>query len=151
MTDANTLIARYIELRDKVAEISKRVAEATAPFNDEMNRIEKDLMSILGDIKADNLKTEAGLAYKTTTRSVKMQDASAFKQFVFKDVIAHISGILGGDYEKLVTDTLLSDAKWDMIDFRAGKKGIVEHFESTGEVVPGVSFDQFTSINIRRA
>lgn len=126
-----------------------RVKEAVKPLDDEMERIEKDLMTAMNQLGVDSVKTEAGTPYKQTSRSVKMKDAGRFKSYVFAPAVAAISSManLGED---IVANALLSNVDWDKIDFRAGKSGIVEHFEATGEVVPGVAFDQFTVVNIRK-
>lgn len=151
MTDIGEVVKKYISLRDEQATIGERHKAEMAPYNEQMEVIEKWLLKEMEKMGVDSLKTPSGTPYKAVTKSVKMSDPQAFKDFVFADAVTHISSIMGEGFDNIVKQTLLDDIKWDMIDFRAGKKGIQEYATETGAIPPGVTIDQFTTINIRRA
>lgn len=149
--DINSVVKKYVELRDEKTVLAEKQKEDMRPINEKMDVIEQWLMGQMNEMGVDSLKTPSGIPYKATTKSVKMQDAEAFKAFVFRPVIDALN-----NYDPTlgfpdIMSLLQGGVRWDMIDFRAGKKGICEHIEETGEVPPGVSVEQFQQINIRRS
>lgn len=152
--NVNDVVKKYVELRDARDEESKAFSEAMkAKYNEPMEVIEKILLREMERMGVDSLKTPSGTPYKAVQKSVKMADAQEFKAFVFKpliDSIAQYISSIGGQVPDL-QGLLQQGALWDMIDFRCGKKGVVEYAEENGQLPPGVTLDQFTSINIRRA
>lgn len=148
MHDLNTVVKKYIELRDDLAMQAAEAAERAKPAQEAMAVIETYLLREMEKMGVDSLKTPSGTPYKAVSKSVKLQDAESFKKFVFAPVVDALSKLPNmPDIMALLT----AGIRWDMIDFRAGKKGIVEHLEETGEVPPGITFDSFTKINIRRS
>ena len=123
----NEKVEQYMLISDKKKSIEARHAEELAPLNEALDAIKKYLLAEMDKIGVDSLKTPAGTPYKAITKTVKTLDMEAFKEFVFNDV-----------------------PKWDLVDFRPLKKGIVEYIEDTGNVPPGITIDSFTSLNIRR-
>ncbi len=150
----NDIVAKYIELRDSRDVESKAFQEAMAvKYNQPMETIEKVLLREMERMGVDSVKTPSGTPYKAVTKSVKMSDASAYKQYIFKpliDVLTHLILSTGGEVPDLQA-LLTSGPKWDMVDFRPLKKGVVEHTEETGQLPPGVTMDTHTTINIRRS
>jgi hypothetical protein len=151
--EIKSVVEKYISLRDQKAEIAERHKVELAPLNESMEIIEKWLLQEMEKMGVESLKTPAGTPYKTITKSVKMADPDAFKRFVFTPLIDSLTGMLQaqGVHVPDLYSLLQGGVFWDMIDFRAGKKGIVEYAEQNGSIPPGVTVDNFTTINIRRA
>jgi hypothetical protein len=156
MPTIEEIVDKYVQLRDRKAEISKRHVEELAPYNEGMENIEKWILNKMNEDGVQNYKTDAGTAYKATTTTVKMVDAKAFKEAIFAPAAERLISLLGvsGDMDALlgeVQNIILESALWDMVDFRAGKKGIQAHLEEKESLPPGVTVDSFTTLNIRRS
>jgi hypothetical protein len=122
-------VEKYIQLRDKKVEIAEKHKAELAPLNEAMEAIEKWLLTEMEKLGVESVKTPAGTPYKSITKTVKALDMEAFKGYVFSPDSA---------------------PKWDLVDFRPLKKGIMEYVEDKGTLPPGLTMDSFTSINIRR-
>lgn len=120
------VVRGYIKLRDKKNEMKREHTEQLAPINEKMKLVEGWLMRDLITRKVQSQKTAEGTAFlqKSTTATVK--DRDAFLDFVKKN------------------------DRWDLIENRVAKSAVVDHLENTGEVVPGVSFEQTQVVRIRR-
>jgi hypothetical protein len=152
------IVSKYIELRDREAALAKKQAEDMKPINEAMANIENYLMHKMNELGCDSFKTEAGTAFKAIKTSCQMADPIAFKDFVFKPVTEGVVNYLTNsghalrdiDYGALAN--IIRDMPlWDMIDFRAGKKGITGYIENEQKPVPGVNVNIISTINIRRA
>ena len=149
---------KYIELRDRKAEMAKRQSEEMKPLSDAMDGIESWFLSQMNMLGVDSFKTSEGTPYKSISTSVKMQDAGAFKGHVFapasEAIVTYLESLGYGAsaIDKDTVDMLLQQkARWDMVDFRAGKKGITEYIEAAGELPPGISVETTATVNVRRA
>lgn len=159
MTNIGEVIKKYIELRDRKAVMGARHSEEMAPLSDAMQSIENFLMHTMNTMGVDQLKdAEFGTAFKATATSVQMADPLAFKTFVFSPVIEGVfnymlaTGYAIRDLDKeQLQNILLTMPMWDMIDFRAGKKGITEFIANENTPVPGVAINTVATVNIRRA
>lgn len=139
---AEQVIAKYIELRNQRTLLTKKHEEELAPTVAAMQKIELWLLAKLNEAGANSLNTNAGTAFKVLHTSVTMADPQVFKRFVLGPA-AEAFGIDVGSFIDLV--------KWDVVDFRAGKKGIQEFMEQHDSVPPGVNVSQNTGISVRRA
>lgn len=153
------IIAKYVELRDRKAEKAKQHAEELAPLSEAMGGIENYFMHVMNEMGVDQLKDkDAGTVFKSTATSCQMQDALAFKQFIFRPAADGIVNYLRSsgyelrdiDHEALAN--IIRDLpKWDMVDFRAGKKGITEYIANENQPVPGVAVNTVATVSVRRA
>lgn len=153
------ILTKYIALRDRKAELAKKQAEEIAPLSEAMGNIENYLMHIMNQMGVDQLKcADIGTAFKSRATSCQMQDAAAFKEFVFQPAVdamvnrLHAIGVsvpnsVSKDFFIIISSMTL----WDMVDFRAGKKGIQEYMENEKQPVPGVAVNTVATINVRRA
>jgi len=158
MPTIEDVTAKYIELRDRKAQIAKRQQEELAPINKAMEDIETYLMAQMNALGVDSFKTASGTPYKANTNSVKLIDAGAFKGHVFAPALEAMHHYLSATGHHLqavdlqaMESCLQEKARWDMVDFRAGKKGILDHLENTDELPPGVAVETFSVVNIRRS
>lgn len=153
------ILRKYIELRDRKTEMAKRQAEEVAPLNDAMGKIENYFLHQMNTLGVDQLKSkEVGTVFKTTSTSCQMQDSLSFKGFVFAPVAEGIVNYLKStgygirDIDAEAISNIIRDLpKWDMIDFRAGKKGIMEYVAVEEAAVPGIAINSIASVSVRRA
>lgn len=153
------VINKYIELRDRKAELASRQAEEMQKFTEPMGNIENYLMHTMNHMGVSQLK-EAGVgtAFKATSTSVQLKEAAEFKQFVFEPAVLAICNHLIGmginvdtNLKAVVANIVRDLPRWDVVDLRAGKKGIQEYIENTEHAVPGVVINSIATISIRRA
>lgn len=158
MPTIEEITAKYIELRDRKADMSKRHGEEARPLNVAMEGIEAWMLNQMNTLGVDSFKTSAGTPYKANSNSVKMTDAGAFKGHVFAPALDGIYNylsatghtLLQADKEAMQT-FLLENTAWDMIDFRAGKKGVIEYLENNNALPPGIAVETSTVVNVRRS
>jgi hypothetical protein len=155
--DVEQVISKYIELRDRKAELAKKQSEEMKPLTEAMDSIENYILHQLNATGAEAFKTKAGTAFKAVQRSVQLQDPIAFKDFVFAPAATGVTTYLAStgidlqDVDKQHIAQIIRDLPmWDMVDFRVGKKGITDYQENDQGQVPGVALNSTTVINIRR-
>lgn len=127
MADINTIIAKYVEIRDKVKEIGERHAQELAPYKEMMARVEVFLLSQLQEQKVDSLKGKAGTAYITRTTSATLADRQVFFDFAMQN-----------------------DQK-DLLDIRVAKTAVAAYKAQHGDIPPGVTWREELGVNVRRA
>lgn len=159
MANVEEVIKKYVELRDAKATLAKQQSEQMEPLNVAMGQIENWLMHTMNTMGVTQLKAEGvGTAFKATSTSCQMADAGEFKAFVFKPVLQGLVNYLASsgisvnqqDVQQFLS-IIMTMPMWDMIDFRAGKKGITEYIENENAVVPGVNINTVATVSIRRA
>lgn len=149
---------KYVELRDRKAELTKKHQGEMVPFNEAMEVCENWLLDKMNTLGCANLKNAAGTPYKANQNSVRMEDAARFKEFIFAPAIEAVYhylcavgyGIQPADLAAIKA-ALQEKSAWDMVDFRAGKKGILEYQEQNNALPPGVAVETSTVINVRGA
>ena len=150
------IIKQYIDLRERKAALAKKHDEEMQAFTGPMQTIENYLMHQMNELGVSQFKEEGvGTAFKSTSTSVQMKEPGEFKEFIFEPALNAMCDFLlasGHLADKHRLSTILRDLpRWDMVDFRAGKKGIQEYQESTEQTVPGVAINTVTTLSIRRA
>lgn len=124
---AEQLIAKYVEIRDDIADISERHKNELAPKKQALEIIENALMQILNDQGGQNIKTPAGTAYRSEVLTVKVESWP------------------------LVQEYITTHGRWDMLVQNVNKTAIKELLETTGTLPPGVSTQTIFNLNVRRA
>lgn len=158
--DITAIITKYIEIRDRKSELAKKQSEEMRPLNEAQEVIENVLMHQMNELKTDSFKTGAGTAYRATATSCQMADPIEFKKFVFAPAIngvvnhlvcAGLNEAMAEQLKPAIAEVLLNMPMWDMIDFRAGKKGIVEYMANDNQIVPGININTVSTVQIRRS
>ena len=80
--DVDGLVALYVELRDKVAELKAKLKEEASPYRKGMDDLEHLLLKHLQDVGAESIKTASGTVYQHVERSATIKDKEAFREFV---------------------------------------------------------------------
>lgn len=129
MSNTNTsgIVANYIALRDKIAEIRKAHVEQLAPYNDMMSSIEALLLDTLMQNDAESMRTDSGTFYKSTHASVKVLN--------WTETLAFIK----------------ENEAWDLLEARVSKTASEALVAETKKGIPGVDISRTVRVNVRRS
>jgi hypothetical protein len=120
------VVKGYIKLRDKKNQMKKDQAEEVRPITEKMTLLENWLLRDLQTRKVESQKTAEGTAFISTVAAATVKDRDAFFDFV---------------KEK---------GMWDLLENRVSKTVVRDYLEDTGEVVPGVNYQETRVVRIRR-
>lgn len=121
------LVAKYIELRDKKAQLKAEYDEKATKLDDLLNQIEGTLLKTFDTAGMDSVKTPSGTAYASTQTSASIADPDVFRQFV-KDNNA-----------------------WEMFQNRVSKTAVEQYKAVHDDVPPGINWREERVVNVRRA
>lgn len=130
ITDAQ-LIAQYQEIKAYVAQEGEKFDARLKPYVEGMKTIENALLERLNERGAENTKTEAGTAYKSTITNVKVVARDTFLKFCIDN---------------------WNTVGAEMLNVGAVKDPIKQFIESGGNPAAiGIETSAFTRINIRKS
>lgn len=121
------LVEKYIELRDKKAELKHAYDEKAAKIDSVLDQIEGVLLKAFDTAGMDSAKTSAGTAYTSTKTTASVADKDSFMDYVK----AH--------------------GEWHLLETRCSKTAVEQFKEVNGEVPPGVNWREERVVNIRRS
>lgn len=121
------LIGKYIELRDKKAQLKAEYTAKAARIDEVLDKIEAKVLDVFDSAGIDSTRTQFGTAFTSTKTTATIADKETFMQFVKKE------------------------EAWPMIIARANGPIIDQYVDSTGEVPPGLDFRTERTISVRRA
>jgi len=125
--DVDGLVALYVELRDKVAELKAKLKEEASPYRKGMDDLEHLLLKHLQDVGAESIKTASGTVYQHVERSATIKDKEAFREFV------------------------IANKAFDLLDWRANKVQVFDYMEREAVDVPGLNTSAAMVIGVRRS
>lgn len=120
------MIANFIKLRDRIAEMEKQHEEKLKPFKELRNRLEGMILDHLNQSGLDNIKSDAGTAFRSVLTSAKVDDWG------------------------VALDYIRSYELWDLLEARVNKTAVLSIIEETGRTIPGVTVGQIARLNVRR-
>lgn len=121
------LVERYIQLRDKKAEIESEAKKKVAKLNEAMTRIENYLLKHLQDNGAESVRTGAGTFFTSMRTSATVADWD------------HLLGwIREGEH-------------WSALEKRVSKSFVESFKEEHNDLPPGIDFRQEKVVNVRRS
>ena len=127
MADIQTLVEKYVQLRDKKSELDKAHKEKMAKYNNAMQELEARLLDNLNSMGVESARTPNGTAYRTVRSSVKVEDRDAFLDFIREN------------------------GEWEFLESRANKTAVESYLEEQEELPPGLSINRQSVVNIRRS
>ncbi|MDE2097894.1 MAG: hypothetical protein KGL39_11645 [Patescibacteria group bacterium] len=147
------VVEKYVTLRQIKRDLERDHDEALKPINEKLEKLEIWLLGRMNEDGVENYKTKSGTAYKANKTSCTIADGAVFKEFVFSPVADAIDSVLENaglkGMKQAIKETLLTSAKWSLVDFRALKKGVEEYIEDNSQVPPGLNVTQTTTVNVR--
>lgn len=125
------LIEEYLKVRDHLTTQNKAYAEYVAPHKERMSAIENILLDRLNKDGAQNVKTDAGTAYKQTGLAIKVDNRDQLIDFCMDK------------WDDIGSELLMVSAQKDAVrDWMQANNGTPP---------PGVSTEFSTYVNIRRS
>lgn len=121
------LVAKYIELRDKKAQLKAEYDEKAAKLDATLGKIEGTLLKTFETIGMDSVKTEFGTAYTSVQTSASVADADVFRKFVKEN-----------------------DA-WELFQNRVSKTAVEQYKAAHDDIPPGINWREERVVNVRRA
>jgi len=120
------VVKGYIKLRDKKNQMKKDQGDELRPITEKMTLLENWLLRDLQTRKVESQKTAEGTAFISTMAAATVKDRDAFFDFVRENNM------------------------WDLLENRVSKSVVRDYLEDTGEVVPGVNYQETQVVRIRR-
>lgn len=121
------IIEKYIELRDKKAELSAAYKKKIAGLDAALDQLEVILLEKLNEIGMDSAKGSTGTVYKSKRTSATVAD---------------------WDY---VLDHIQKNELWNMLEKRVSKQAVEQYVEEHGDLPPGINWREEVVVNIRRS
>lgn len=118
---------KYIQLRDKIAEVKKRQADELAPLAEALEKLNGILLDHLNTVGVDSARSSAGTVYKTTKNSASIADGDAFRRYV------------------------IGSEAWELLDWKANAARVQEFIAENEAPPPGINFTQTFVVGVRRA
>jgi hypothetical protein len=143
------VVKKYVTLREIKRDLEKDHEEALKPINEQLEKIETWLLGRMNEDGVDSYKTREGTAYKTKKTSCQMADGQMYREFIFAPVVKRFVDIWGENVGPMVQTIIQEASRWNLVDFRALKKGVEEYIEDHKQVPPGLNVTQITTVNVR--
>lgn len=125
--NVDTVIAAYVKLRDKRAELKKTYTDADDALKAKMERLEVFLLQNMQATGTTQLGSEHGTAYQQTVMKGNCSDWPTF------------------------WDWLAENKRFDFVEKRVSVKNIQEFYEETGELPPGININPELKVIVRRS
>lgn len=123
----DSIIERYIKLRDKKAQMKAAFDASTADINTAMARCEQVILEEINAQGVESVRTEYGTAFKSTATSVTTADGEMFLQFC------------------------IANDRLDLLEKRPNKTAVEEYKAANDDLPPGINYRQAVTLNVRRA
>lgn len=121
------LIDKYIEIRDKKAQLKAEYDLKKNKMDDALDKIEAVILKTFDASGMDSAKTENGTAYTSRLITATVADPDVFMQHV------------------------IATEAWHMIEKRCSKVGVEQYRAEHDEVPPGVNWREERVVNVRRS
>jgi hypothetical protein len=121
------LIDKYIEIRDKKAQLKAEYDLKKNKMDDALDKIEAVILKTFDASGMDSAKTENGTAYTSRLITATVADPDIFMQHV------------------------IATEAWHMIEKRCSKVGVEQYRAEHDEVPPGVNWREERVVNVRRS
>ena len=123
----DTLVDKYIRLRDKKAEVRKVHSAEIDKFDQALETIERLFLAEMQRTGAKSVATNHGTAYQKTQTNVTIADREVFRKFVQDD-----------------------PAHWVFADLRANAPAVKAYLDELNELPPGVNLTSRLTVNVQR-
>lgn len=124
----DTLIEKYVALRDKKAQMEAAHKLAVAPVNEAMDKVEAVLLNAMNEQGLVSFKASAGTAYKSEKTGARIADKDSLREFLVKQ-----------------------EDPFHFLDLKVSKTAVEEFLAENEVIPPGVDYYRETTVNIRRA
>ena len=127
MQKLDEIVARYIALRDKKAELKAEYDAKVAKIDEALERIENHLLKFMTEAGVESVRTSAGTPYISRRTSATVADWDSFFGWV-------------REHEA-----------WGMLERRASKTAVQEYRDEHDDLPPGINWREERVVNIKRS
>jgi hypothetical protein len=121
------IVARYIALRDKKAEIKAKYDAEVEAIDAAMSRVENYLLKLMTELGVESIRTSAGTPYVSRRTSATVADWEVF------------------------LDWVRSNGEWSMLERRANKTVVQSWREEHNDLPPGLNWREERVVNVNRS
>jgi len=121
------VVERYVQIRDKKAQLGVEHAAQMLPLNDALGRLESAILATLQAQGSEGVRTKSGTAFISHSVSITTADKQAF------------------------TNWLHSTGNWAVADIRPSKAAIEEFRKENNDIPPGLNWREAIGVGVRRA
>jgi hypothetical protein len=122
----DSMIQRYVALRDKKEAIQEKHKTELAPVNEFLSQLEAHMLEAMNQQGLQNVKSPHGTAFKVTRTSATVSDWEQFLAYV------------------------RNNEAWDLLERRVAKLAAQAVIEETQTPIPGVETSSEVCVNVRR-
>lgn len=128
MSNIDTLIEKYVQLRDRKKAIEDEHKAQLAPYKEAMQRLEDAFQTSMQEMGLKSLKSPHGTVYQSEVANAKVRDFDAALKFI------------------------VDNERYDLLERRVNKTTLQSILEE-GDIdeVPGVELTRALKINVRRS
>lgn len=121
------LIDKYIEIRDKKAQLKAEYDAKKGKMDEALEKIEAVILKTFEASGTDSAKTEKGTAYTSKLVTASVADPDVFMKHV------------------------IENQAWYMIEKRCSKVGVEQYRAEHDEPPPGINWREERVVNVRRS
>lgn len=122
-----TLVEKYVALRDRRDEIKKEMVKKTSEIEGLMDKVEALILKHLDETGVESIRTKAGTAFKTQRTSATVADWDTLLSYV------------------------LQTENFQFLEHRVSKKAVEEFKAANEDLPPGVNWSSEVVVQIRRS
>lgn len=123
----NEIVEKYIQLRDKKAQLKAQYDAKAAKIDDVLDKVEALLLKTFEETGMESVKTEAGTAYRSVRTQASIADWDAF----FDHVQKH--------------------GAFELLERRCSKAAVEQYKAANNDIPPGLNWREERVVNIRRS
>lgn len=121
------LVQRYIEIRNKKAEIKAEYEANVGKYDAALDKIEAVLLQKFNELGVDSVKTSSGTAYVSVRTQATLADWDAYRAFLSKQ-----------------------EDPYMFVERRVSKAAVEQYKTAHEELPPGVNWVETRTVNFRR-
>lgn len=147
-------VARYIGLRDEIADLKKQLKEKEQPLKEEMESIQLDLTGALNDSGQTSMASDYGTFFFVDKTQVNVSDFEAYQQWFVNAILNRLTAkgfMREGTSQYDASDACMDALSLNFMTQAVRKEAVLEHIKEYGQVPAGISTEQFQEVQVRRA
>lgn len=121
------VVAKYVELRDRKAQLKAEYDMQVAPIEAKMAKIEGKLLEVLDQTGGKSFRTPHGTAYVSVRTTASVADRETFFEFVKQN------------------------EEWPLLQVAVVKSAVEQYKSVNQELPPGINWREERVVNIRRS
>lgn len=125
--DAEQLVDRYIQIRDKIGELEAQHKAQLAPYKEALGKVERLFLAKFNEDGVKSVRTNAGTAFTENTVSVTVADWQSFLEYIRANEL------------------------WDLLGHYASKTAVKTFREENDDLPPGLNWREIATVKVRRS